>query len=100
MANGAHIKNLGERRCEMMTVGSGKSKAITFQVADVHTPLLSISGCADMGYDCYLGKSGGHLVDTETGERIPLERRDNLYVMRAWVRQDPGHSAQPFPGRG
>ena len=101
VANGAHIKNLGERRCEMMTVGSGKSKRITFQVADVHKPLLSISGCADMGYDCYLGKKGGHLVDTETGEMIPLERRENLYVMRAWVRQDPTVSvSQPFVGPG
>ena len=55
VANGATIPNLGERRCEVMTVGSLQPKRITFQVADVHKPLLSISGCADMGFDCFLG---------------------------------------------
>ena len=83
----------------MMTIGSEKSKLITFQVADVHKPLLSISGCADMGFDCYLGKAGGHLRDRDSGEMIPLERRENLYVMRAWVRQDPNvNVSQPFAG--
>jgi hypothetical protein len=99
VANGAHIPNLGERRCEMMTVGSSVCKSIVFQVADVHKPLLSISGCADMGFDCYLGDKGGHLLDKQTGERIPLGRRDNLYIMRAWIRQDPGiNVSQPFVG--
>ena len=34
VANGATIPNFGERRCEVMTVGSLKQKRITFQVAD------------------------------------------------------------------
>ena len=101
VANGAHIPNLGERRCEMMTVGSVVGKRITFQVADVHKPLLSVTDCADMGFDCYLGDKGGHLIDRQTEERIPLERRENLYVMRAWIRQDPTVSvSQPFVGQG
>jgi hypothetical protein len=99
VANGAHIPNLGERRCEMMTIGSNIAKRIVFQVADVHKPLLSISGCADMGFDCHLNDKGGFLTDKETGEQIPLERRDNLYIMRAWIRQDPGvNVSQPFVG--
>jgi hypothetical protein len=61
VANGATIPNLGERRCEVMTVGSLQAKRITFQVADVHKPLLSISGCADMGFDCFLGQYGARL---------------------------------------
>ena len=81
----------------MMTVGSSTAKNITFQVADVHKPLLSISRVADLGFDCMLGKHGGMLVDTVTGERIPLIRRDNLYVMKAWVRQDL-NDVKPFGG--
>ena len=80
VANGAHIPNLGERRCQMMTVGFSTCKSIVFQVADVHKPLLYISGCADMGFDCYLCDKGGQLVDKQTGEQIPLERRENLYI--------------------
>ena len=81
----------------MMTAGSKVSKCIALQVADVHKPLLSISGCVGMGFDCFLGGTGGHLTDRETGETIPLERRENLYIMRAWIRQDPGiRVSQPF----
>ena len=57
-----------------MTLGSMIPKRITFQIADVHKPLLSISACSDMGYECYLGKNGGTLDDTVTGEIIPLQR--------------------------
>ena len=89
VANGATIPNLGERRCLMMTVGSTAAKRIVFQVADVHKPLLSISRCADMGFRCHLGKEGGYMEDTVTGETIPLLRRENLYVMKAWVKQEP-----------
>ena len=102
VANGASIPNLGERRCEVMTVGSLAPKRIVFQVAVVHKPLLSISGCADMGYDCFLGKEGGSLKDRYTGGAIPLIRQGSLYTFRAWVRQDPkanqGDPGTPFGG--
>ena len=95
VANGETIPNLGERRCLMMTVGSSTAKKIVFQVADVHKPLLSISRCADMGFLCHLGKDGGYLEDIVTGETIPLVRRENLYVMKAWVKRDPGQVPDP-----
>ena len=95
VANGETIPNLGERRCLLMTLGSAVAKKIVFQIADVHKPLLSISRCADMGYQCHLEQSGGYLEDTVTGERIPLSRKDNLYTMKAWVRADP-NNATPF----
>ena len=97
VANGETIPNLGERRCLMSTAGSQLIKKINFQVADVHKPLLSISRIADLGFDCVLGKLGGYLADSITGERIPLQRVDNLYVLKAWVRQDPNDTT-PFAG--
>ena len=106
VANGESIPNLGERRCLLMTLGARDAKKITFQVADVHKPLLSISRCADMGFNCHLGKDGGYLEDTITGENIPLTRRDNLYVMKAWAKRYPeGTNAAvipspPFAGPG
>ena len=100
VANGEAIKNLGERRCEVMTLGSGVAKRITFQVADVHKPLLSITACADMGFDCFLGKDGGSLRNRESGEVIPLERKDTLYTMKMWIRQDPAvNISSPFVGQ-
>ena len=101
VANGAAIPNLGERRCEVTTVGSLQPKRITYQVADVHKSQLSISSCADMGFDFFLGENGGQLRDRVTGELIPLERQGSLYTVRMWVRQDPNaRSDQRFGGQG
>ena len=98
VANGAGLPNLGERRCLMMTENSQTAKRIAFQCADVHKALLSVSRCSDMGYECTLGKLGGELRDVVTGDRIPIHRRENLYFIRAWVRQDsdsePGFTRQ------
>ena len=89
VANGETIPNLGERRCLMMTQGSMAPKRIAFQVADVHKPLLSVTRAADMGYQCVLGKSGGWLQDSQSDERIPIQRKGNLYVMKVWVKECP-----------
>ena len=96
VANGESIANLGEKRCQVMTIGSMSPKKIVFQIADVHKPLLSVTACSDMGYDCYLGKEGGSLRDRVTGEVIPLQRQGSLYTLRMWVRQ--WTDERPSPG--
>ena len=98
VANGQLIPNLGERRLEMLTPGSKSMKSITFQVADVHKPLLSISSVSDMGYECILNKNGGWLFNRTANECIPLVRKGNLYVFTCWVRK--GGSRSPFGGPG
>ena len=94
VASGEAIPNLGEKRCEMWTEGAAQPKSICMQVADVHKALLSLSRCADMGFESRFGAAFGCLIDTETGEIIPLQRRGNLYVLRAWIRSAP--AASPF----
>ena len=89
VANGASIRNEGERRCLMMTRNARGPKNITFQVADVHKALLSITRAADAGYECHLNAHGGYLLDTHTGEKVPIARKGNLYVMRASVKEAP-----------
>ena len=89
IADGTEIPNLGEKRCEMWTEGAVNPKAIRMQVADVHKPLLSLSRCADMGFESRFGATMGCLIDTTTGEVIPLQRRGNLYVLRCWIRAAP-----------
>ena len=72
----------------MMMENSGTMKRIAFQRADLHKSLLIVSRLADQGYECTIGKLGEVLCGVDTGDLIPLHRRDNLYVMRAWVKQD------------
>ena len=89
VANGQSIKNLGERRCEMWTEGATTAKRIDMQVADVHKALLSLSRCADMGFESRFGKTAGCLIDSVSGEVVPLVRRGNLYILKCWIRAAP-----------
>ena len=89
VASGESIPNLGERRCETWTEGATEAKAITMLVADVHKALLSLSRCADMGFESRFDAAFGRLIDKTTGEIIPLQRRGNLYILKAWIRAAP-----------
>ena len=85
-ANGSSIYNVGERRCVVGTSWESPPKIMHFQVADVKKPLLSITRVADMGFECVLGRRGGYLLDTQSGEHIPIQRKGSLYAMSLWVR--------------
>ena len=37
-----------------MSIGSMIPKRVVFQIADVHKPLLYITACSDLGYDCLI----------------------------------------------
>ena len=89
VANGQEIPNLGERRCLMWTEHGSAPLLINMQVANVHKALLSLSRCADMGFEGRFGRSCGALVCERTGEMIYLERKGNLYVLKAWIRAAP-----------
>ena len=82
VANGQSIPNLGERRCLVWTEGATDVKKMNMQVADVHKGLLSLSRCADMGFEGRFGRKAGALICEKTGEVIPLVRKGNLYVLR------------------
>ena len=79
----------------MMMENSGTMKSIAFQCTDVHKSLLSVSRLADQGYECTLGKLGRVLRDVDTGDLIPLHRREHLYVMKAWAKQDYSGFSRP-----
>ena len=89
VADGKEIPNLGERACLMWTDGATQPRPINMQVADVHKPLLSLSRCADMGFESRFGRVAGALIDESTGDVIPLERKGNLYVLKCWLKAAP-----------
>ena len=89
VADGNEIPNLGERRCLMWTENAGEARKINLQVADVHKALLSLSRCADMGFESRFGRRAGALIDEESGEVIPLQRKGNLYVLKCWLKAAP-----------
>ena len=82
VANGQSIPNLGERRCLVWTEGATEAKTMNMQVADVHKGLLSLSRCADMGFEGRFGRRAGALICERTGEVVPLVRKGNLYMLK------------------
>ena len=92
VANGASIPNLGERRC---LVGATEIKRMNMQVADVHKGLLSLSRCADLGFEGRFGRHAGALICEKTGEVIPLTRKGNLYVLTVWIKAAPFGRPEP-----
>ena len=58
---------------------------MSMQIADVHKGLLSLSRCADLGFEARFGRVAGALICERTGEVIPLTRKGNLYVLRLWI---------------
>ena len=97
VANSAPLPNLGERHLAIWTEGASQPRHMCMQVANVHKPLLALSRCADLGYESRFGKHADALVDTDSGEVIPLHRVGNLYMMRAWIRAAP-HPEPSFGG--
>ena len=95
VASSDGLLDVGERRCFMTTDNSDTLKLIALQRAYVHKSLLSVSRLADQGYECTLGRLGGVLRDVATGDLIPLHRRDNLYVMKAWIKQEDSGFSRP-----
>lgn len=97
VASKLSIPCFGERRLEMWTEHASGSRLMSVQVADVHKPMLSLSRCADAGFESRFGQLAGCLIDSDLGERIPLQRRGQLWFLKAWVRQAPPNS--PFGGQ-
>ena len=89
VADENEIPNLGEMRCIMWTENAAEARKINFQVADVHKALLSLSRCADTGFESCFGRRAGALVDEESAEVIPLQRKCNLYVLKCWLKAAP-----------
>ena len=89
VAKGAAIPNLGERRLDAVTVNAPETlKRIHFQEADVHKCLLSVTKCADMGYNCVLKKDDGYKS---------VERTGNLYVLKIMA---GGANVDEHPSQG
>ena len=65
--------------------GNGSEASMKYSVADVSMALDSVSQIADTGAHIIFEKDGGRII-TAGGQVIPIERRNDTYVRRIWVR--------------
>jgi hypothetical protein len=93
VANGQIIANKGEKNC-IVQVAGGSAKLLSFQVCDVHKPLLSVSRLCEAGNAVVFHPVWSYIENLKTGERTTIEKKDGLYELKAWIRAAKGFGRQ------
>ena len=83
-ATGEAIMNLGQKSLFSKT-REGQARNITFQVAPVRKPLLSVAKMCEAGNDIILTNTP-HIKNRATGQITALRREGKTYVLDLWVR--------------
>ena len=81
-AGGKWKSHSSRRRFENGIRSRGKMCSMRFLDADVKRPLASVSVIVDEGNVVVFGQDESFIENTNTGQRIPMSRRDGVFVMR------------------
>jgi hypothetical protein len=95
-AAGKTISNEGEKRVKAETE-EGHICNLKIQVTAVNKALLSVSKICDAGHEVIFTKTGGRIVNCETGQVIGLRRVDGVYRIRL---KSLGRLRRVLPGQG
>ena len=105
-ANGTPIPNLGQTVAHFRDE-EGRARGIPFQVARVERPLLSVSRLAAAGCRVTFQENSGEILHVGSGRRLPLVRRNGVYVLELRVRPmcdgapgRPRPASEPFVRQG
>ena len=78
VANGASIRNEGERRCLMMTRNASGSRRITFQVVDVQKACSASHGQRTQDTNATSARGGGGNWTSTPGRRSPKPEQESV----------------------
>ena len=84
VADGTLIPNLGEKTFTVHNE-EGQVRNVTAQVCDVNRSLLSVRKVTKAGNRVVFEEGFGYIEDKTTGERMYMEEKEGLYVMKLWV---------------
>ena len=90
-ADGGELPNLGEQQLSFRT-HEGHNCGVTFQVADVKRPLLSVTALTSKGNRVSFDSSGGTITNASGDRVIRFNRRRGVYILDIYV--------APFQGQG
>ena len=96
-ANGSPIRNEGEKTVEFMT-NCGKKQKVKFQLAEVTKVLLSADKINKAGFNVDLNAKNPMIMDTKTGAKIPLKRKNGIFVIDLWVNTEKVGRIFTWPG--
>ena len=91
VANGQIIDNLGQKDCLIASESQNGEvqNILSFQVCQVHKPLLSVSAMCKAGHAVVFHPKRSYIQNIRTGETIDMVERDGLYELRCWVKPSP-----------
>ena len=85
VANGAVVVNLGERKAEMkLREDDTSSMLMSFQVVEVHKPLLAVSRLVENGHQVNFSKDDPHIL-LSTGVKMPMRCNLGTYEVDVWI---------------
>ena len=93
-ASNGVMYNVGEQILPVVT-STGKESAVKYQMVDkVTRPLNSVSEICDAGgprgQHVIFGRSGGVILNLDTGDQTPFGRTENIYTLDMWVKPQTG----------
>ena len=87
LADGTLIDNMGEKRFVAITA-EGHKKKLVAQACGVNKSLLSVKKVTAAGNTVVFKKGYGWIEDDSTGEKIWMEEREGMYMVKLWVPKD------------
>jgi hypothetical protein len=85
VADGTLLANQGEKRFEVVCDEGGRRRRMVAQVCGVNKALLSVRKVTAAGNTVVFKKRHGWIEEDATGERIWMEEKDGMYIVKLWV---------------
>ena len=85
MANGVRIPNLGEKNF-VAVAETGQERRMKAQVCDVNKVLLCVKRILQAGNRVVFDEETSYIEDKSSGERMYLEDRGGMFMLKVWVR--------------
>eukprot|EP00971_Amphidinium_carterae_P283534 5628644-Amphidinium_carterae.1 len=79
-AGGHQLEHLGERQVDLRTT-SGAKLRITFQVATVRRPILSVKRLTEKGYEVHFAHDGGSCIVSPRKGKLALAQKGGMYML-------------------
>ena len=93
------IPNEGQQKTEALTNEHSRAH-LTFQVADVSRPLLSVGSTCDQDNIVIFGVGGGTILNLVTGSTMQFDRINGIYELDFWMKEEDTNSSSDFPRPG
>ena len=87
VASGQVMQNLGEKHFSGYT-DEGFRRSMKAQVCDVNKALLSVHKLVQAGNKVVFEREGSYVEDEVTGEKMWLQEKGGMYMLKMWVRNE------------